>query len=104
MPITFVNYPFLNILVIIVLNIVVKVNNNHMCIMNLISSELLQMIMQSTIDSKIDMVIPTIQRIYKIKELVKSTKNVGELINIMNSNKLYDCSYVLSVLPIQSNE
>jgi hypothetical protein len=105
MPITFVNYPFLNILVIIVLNIVVKVNNNnHMCIMNLISSELLQMIMQSTIDSKIDMVIPTIQRIYKIKELVKSTKNVGELINIMNSNKLYDCSYVLSILPIQSNE
>jgi hypothetical protein len=105
MPITFVNYPFLNILVIIVLNIVVKVNNNnHMCIMNVISSELLQMIMQSTIDSKIDMVIPTIQRIYKIKELVKSTKNVGELINIMNSNKLYDCSYVLSVLPIQSNE
>jgi hypothetical protein len=105
MPITFVNYPFLNILVIIVLNIVVKVNNNnHMCIMNVISSELLQMIMQSTIDSKIDMVIPTIQRIYKIKELVKSTKNVGELINIMNSNKLYDCSYVLSILPIQSNE
>jgi hypothetical protein len=106
MPITFVNYPFLNILVIIVLNIVAKVNNNnnHMCIMNVISSELLQMIMQSTIDSKIDMVIPTIQRIYKIKELVKSTKNVGELINIMNSNKLYDCSYVLSVLPIQSNE
>jgi hypothetical protein len=104
MPITFVNYHFLNILVIIVLNIVVKVNNNHMCIMNLISSELLQMIMQSTIDSKIDMVIPTIQRIYKIKELVKSTKNVGELINIMNSNKLYDCSYVLSILPIQSNE
>jgi hypothetical protein len=72
--------------------------------MNVISSELLQMIMQSTIDSKIDMVIPTIQRIYKIEELVKSTKNVGELINIMNSNKLYDCSYVLSVLPIQSNE
>jgi hypothetical protein len=105
MPITFVNYPFLNILVIIVLNIVVKVNNNnHMCIMNVISSELLQMIMQSTIDSKIDMVIPTIQRIYKIEELVKSTKNVGELINIMNSNKLYDCSYVLSILPIQSNE
>jgi hypothetical protein len=105
MPITFVNYPFLNILVIIVLNIVVKVNNNnHMCIMNVISSELLQMIMQSTIDSKIDMVIPTIQRIYKIKELVKSTKNVGELINIRDSNKLYDCSYVLSVLPIQSNE
>jgi hypothetical protein len=106
MPITFVNYPFLNILVIIVLNIVAKVNNNnnHMCIMNVISSELLQMIMQSTIDSKIDMVIPTIQRIYKIKELVKSTKNVGELINIMNSNKLYDCSYVLSILPIQSNE
>jgi hypothetical protein len=70
MPITFVNYPFLNILVIIVLNIVVKVNNNnHMCIMNVISSELLQMIMQSTIDSKIDMVIPTIQRIYKIKDL-----------------------------------
>jgi hypothetical protein len=107
MPITFVNYPFLNILVIIVLNIVVKVNNNnnnHMYIMNVISSELLQIIMQSTIDSKIDMVIPTIQRIYKIKELVKSTKNVGELINIRNSNKLYDCSYVLSVLPIQSNE
>jgi hypothetical protein len=74
-----------------------------MCIINVINSELLQMIMQSTIDSKIDMVIPTIQRIYKIKELVKSTKN-GELINIMNSNKLYDCSYVLSVLPIQSNE
>jgi hypothetical protein len=72
--------------------------------MNVISSELLQMIMQSTIDSKIDMVIPTIQRIYKIEELVKSTKNVGELINIMNSNKLYDCSYVLSILPIQSNE
>jgi hypothetical protein len=71
---------------------------------DLISSELLQMIMQSTIDSKIDMVIPTIQRIYKIEELVKSTKNVGELINIMNSNKLYDCSYVLSILPIQSNE
>jgi hypothetical protein len=62
MPITFVNYPFLNILVIIVLNIVVKVNNNnHMCIMNVISSELLQMIMQSTIDSKIDMVITIIQ-------------------------------------------
>ena len=40
-----------------------------MCIMNVISSELLQMIMQSTIDSKIDMVIPTIQRIYKIKDL-----------------------------------
>jgi hypothetical protein len=72
--------------------------------MNVISSELLQMFMQSTIDSKIDMVIPTIQRIYKIEELVKSTKNVGELINIMNSNKLYDCSYVLSILPIQSNE
>jgi hypothetical protein len=54
MPITFVNYPFLNILGIIVLNIVVKVNNdnNHMCIMNVISSELLQMIMQSTIIPK----------------------------------------------------
>ena len=72
--------------------------------MNIISSELLQMIMQSIIDSKIEMVIPIIQRFYKIKELVKSTKNVGELINIINSNKLYDSSYVLSVLPIQSNE
>jgi hypothetical protein len=72
--------------------------------MNIISSELLQMIMQSIIDSKIEMVIPIIQRFNKIKELVKSTKNVGELINIINSNKLCDSSYVLSVLPIQSNE
>ena len=60
--------------------------------------------MQSTSDSKIDIVITMIQRFYKIAELVKSTKNVGELINIINSNKLYDSSYVLSVLPIQSNE
>jgi hypothetical protein len=75
-----------------------------MCIMNIINSKLLQMIMQSTIDSKIDMVITMIQRFYKIAELVKSTKNVGELINIMNSNKLYDFSYVLSILSIQSNE
>ena len=72
--------------------------------MNIINSKLLQMIMQSTIDSKIDMVITMIQRFYKIAELVKSTKNVGELINIMNSNKLYDFSHVLSILSIQSNE
>ena len=71
-----------------------------MCIINVINSELLQMIMQSTIDSKIDMVITMIQRFYKIAELVKSTKNVGELINIMNSNKLYDFSHVLSILSI----
>ena len=32
-----------------------------MCIMNIINSKLLQMIMQSTIDSKIDMVITIIQ-------------------------------------------
>jgi hypothetical protein len=32
-----------------------------MCIINVINSELLQMIMQSTIDSKIDMVITIIQ-------------------------------------------
>jgi hypothetical protein len=75
-----------------------------MCIINVINSELLQMIMQSTIDFKIDIVITMIQRFYKIAELVKSTKNVGELINIMNSNKLYDFSYVLSILSIQSNE
>jgi hypothetical protein len=75
-----------------------------MCIMNIINSKLLQMIMQSTIDSKIDMLITMIQRFYKIVELVKSTKNVGELINIMNSNKLYDFSYLLSILSIQSNE
>jgi hypothetical protein len=60
--------------------------------------------MQSTIDSKIDIVIPIIQKFYNIKDFVKSTKNVGELINIMNSNKLYDRSNILSVLPIQSNE
>jgi hypothetical protein len=36
-----------------------------MCIINVINSELLQMIMQSTIDSKIDMVITIIQRFYK---------------------------------------
>jgi hypothetical protein len=60
--------------------------------------------MQSTTDPRIPIIILIIQSIYKIKDFAKSTKNVGELINIINSNKLYDCSYILSVLSIQSNE
>ena len=60
--------------------------------------------MQSTTDPRIPIIIPIIQSIYKIEDFAKSTKNVGELINIINSNKLYDCSYILSVLSIQSNE
>jgi hypothetical protein len=60
--------------------------------------------MQSTTDPRIPIIILIIQSIYKIKDFAKITKNVGELINIINSNKLYDCSYILSVLSIQSNE
>jgi hypothetical protein len=60
--------------------------------------------MQSTTDPRIPIIIPIIQSIYKIEDFAKSTKNVGELINIINSNKLYGCSYILSVLSIQSNE
>ena len=60
--------------------------------------------MQSTTDPRIPIIIPIIQSIYKIEDFAKSTKNVGELINIINSSKLYDCSYILSVLSIQSNE
>ena len=60
--------------------------------------------MQSTTDPRIPIIIPIIQSIYKIEEFGKSTKNVRELINIINSNELYDCSYILSVLSIQSNE
>ena len=60
--------------------------------------------MQSTTDPRIPIIIPIIQSIYKVEDFAKSTKNVGELINIINSSKLYDCSYILSVLSIQSNE
>lgn len=61
--------------------------------------------MQNTwINSKIDIVIPLSKKINRIKDFVKNTKIVGELINIINSNKLYGCSYILSILPIQSNE
>ena len=60
--------------------------------------------MQSTTDPRIPIIIPIIQSIYKVEDFAKSTKNVGELINIINSNKPYDCSYILSVLSIQSNE
>jgi hypothetical protein len=56
------------------------------------------------INSKIDIVIPLSKKINRIKDFVKNTKNVGELINIINSHRLYGCSYILSILPIQSNE
>jgi hypothetical protein len=72
--------------------------------MNVIRSELLQVDYANTTDPRIPIIIPIIQSIYKIEDFAKSTKNVGELINIINSNKLYDCSYILSVLSIQSNE
>ena len=60
--------------------------------------------MQSTTDPRIPIIIPIIQSIYKVEDFAKCAKNVGELINIINSSKLYDCSYILSVLSIQSNE
>jgi hypothetical protein len=72
--------------------------------MNVIRSELCKWIIQLTTDPRIPIIIPIIQSIYKIEDFAKSTKNVGELINIINSNKLYDCSYLFSVLSIQSNE
>ena len=68
--------------------------------MNVIHSELLQMdyskhnrFQNSYNNSKI-------QSVYKIEDFAKGTKNVGELINIINSNKPYDCSYILGVLSI----